>query len=350
MSAYYGGREIQAPRGLKDGISGLKLSLLASVDKVRSSLLSSVLDHHLQWHEELLGSEWVDDTVVAQIIKINSRTFFKIPAKNISEENIGLQIRMYDESIEEIRDYVAGASWENIVIKNRRVMIQMSAEMLVDFDFDKLLRSDPSAALIFQKSQINDRVLRSIVRYCSLSDMNEAVFSCDNFLSVMEESGRSFIKEKGALNTVLSFLIEQSDGLISGNTLSFLNAQGERLLAGDRSIIDEIVKKGIERHRTFAREDLGLNQILFEAMADSRKAEIFASTPGNMKFMFGDEIHWDIKILARLFLYGKSLESVIVGVELTREIWMSLVKIYPRDVIFNHPEGRRFLLEHEMGL
>jgi hypothetical protein len=338
-SAFRGGKLIKAPKVFSDGLSS-----------IRSSLLISMAGFGFEQYSVLLGDEWLDDIVINQLIELNPHAYLQIQPKKLSEESIGFQLCQHKESIKELRAHVGYVNWENIVLKNRRAIIPMSADMLLDFDIDKVLMRKPSIALVLQKSQVDDRILRSVVRHCMLSDMGDAIFSNDNFLIELENSDRPFIKDKDAINVVLSFLIDQSDGLIKLNTLSFLSAHRERLFSHDRSIIDKVINNGIERHRKFSREGLSQLQILFEVISESRRAEAFAADASKAKYMFGDEVAYELPVLIKFLLQDKSLDAVIAEIESTRDNWLSLISIYPRAAILNYPEGRRYILEHEMGM
>jgi hypothetical protein len=338
VSAYSGIRVIEAPEGFSDGMSSIK-----------SSLLVLMAGFTYQQYSALLGVEWLDDVIASHLIELNREAYLDIPKSKLSKSNIARQIRFYPESVLPLMEYMGDIDWHALIKIEPRVASGIPVKLISSIDFSTLFKECPESASFMMAEQLNEHVVSMAIEYCAPEDLKFDFFAHESFLDSFIKCNESTYGLEGAVDKLFTFILEPYGHKSRGSTMAFLSSHGIKALNIDRERVDAFVVECIGQYRRNELRELNTHRLCL-ALAKEAKHEKSTETVDIARRLFFGDYSTTIMVLVRLFFATRTLDDIAPYVEFSRSEWESLINFYPRDTILNHPEGRRFLLEHEMGL
>lgn len=339
VSAYSGRKVIETPEGFSDGMSSIK-----------SSLLVSMAGFTYKQYSALLSVEWLDDIIASHLIELNKEAYLDIPKSKLSKSNIARQIRFYPESVLPLMNYLGDLDWHTLVKIEPRVSAGIPVNLISSIDFSTLFKACPEAAICMRAEQLNEHVVSMAIEHCALEDLKMDFFAHESFLDSFLKCNEGTYGVEGAADKLFTFILQTYGHMSPGSSMAFLSSHGMRALNVDRERVDDFVVGCIERYRKDELRELNIHRLCLVLAKEAREKSPRDEKIDIARRLFFGDYSTTIMVLVGLFFASRSLDDIAPYIEFSRSEWESLIKFYPRDVIFNHPEGRRFLLEHEMGI
>ncbi len=295
----------------------------------------------------MLSAEWMDSGVASEMLLIEDRAFTKLDPALFSSESIASRIVDYPRSAEEFLDYVGEVDWPAVVKCGGLVISRIPRKHFEKMNLAEVFMECPNSVVNLDVLQLKPEVIRTAVKVLGLNGLSEKMLAHPNFLPVFMELHPEFEADGDAAEFVIRQLLVETQGLVIGPSLSFMSSYSELVYKRIPGIIHEAVCLTIERWKVgssahFSIEELALCNLWLEMKRTADWELISMLTAGGVPDS-------RLPLIPRLFFQGVSFDRLLPYVK-SRSDWVSLFPFYSKDVFMQHPDGRRFWLEREMGM
>jgi hypothetical protein len=295
----------------------------------------------------MLSSEWMDSAVASEMLLICEVAYTALNPAFFSPDSIAKRIVDYPLSASEFLDYMGKVDWTAVIKCGAMIISRIPRDHFEKIDLEKLLRECPAAMQELDSLQINQRVISIAIGIFGFTGLSKKILMHEDFLPTFMSLNPDFGSEGDAAEFVAKSLLLKTKGLIVDVTHAFFMLYGDMVRERIPSIVHEAVCMTIECFRQGSSAEWSLEALaIWVLKTENRKNNDYA-----LVNMLTGEGATDIALplLPKLFFNGVIFEQIVPHLG-SREEWLAVFLLYPREDIVKHASGRRYLLELEMGL